>query len=169
MIDLAAPPANPRRSDWLQMTPSARDIYRFLNSSIDFISSSEIYFPSKLNLLPLIRSCLSACFFFFGHLLGDKGPFQRKRLVVHLNEDALFTAEVGQTCARCVLTNSASVWAKRAGGRRPGARFLPPNCWKQNTQIQCGYYYRFLSCSILVPLICNFFNLIRPKENIILI
>lgn len=61
---------------------------------------------------------------FFGHLLGDKGPFQRKRMAVHVNEDALFTAEIGQTCARCILTNSASARAKRAGGRRPGAKFL---------------------------------------------
>lgn len=38
-------------------------------------------------------------FVVFGHLLGDKGPFQRKRMAVHVNEDALFTVEVGQTCA----------------------------------------------------------------------
>ncbi len=38
-------------------------------------------------------------FVVFGHLLGDKGPFQRKRMAVNVNEDALFTAEVGQTCA----------------------------------------------------------------------
>lgn len=104
--------------------------------------------------LPLIRICFSSLC--SGHLLGDKGPFQRKRMAVHVNEDVLFTVEVGQTCAlRSLKRTHKTLQLPRPNRQKlkcPSARFFLQNAvnrlfWGKILLVNIPRICRILVCS----------------------